>query len=278
MTPKRRWLWLDCAGLPWRWLAAAGLGLAVGMLAARGADAPAAATPADVYTFTNNEGKQVVAQIMNVVNDTVYLQRQDGQSFEVAIGTFRDEDQAAIRWWAEQQATQDGAQLFQFSSTAVKTKETITNNVVTWGATFKLKLANPTTLHLTGAVIRYILLVAPSAGQITHQFGTATVNDLPGGNDTTFETNPVQVTQYGQGPGIHDVNNQLLAVWVRVYDSHNLLIQEWCSSLDYMKSETWDYPVPVNRGRRGMGGGGGRGQGGGGGGAQAQGGGGTGGG
>ena len=55
-------------------VAAIGLGLA-GMMtpAAQGADAPAAATPADVYTFTNTEGKQVVAQIMNVVNDTVYL-------------------------------------------------------------------------------------------------------------------------------------------------------------------------------------------------------------
>jgi hypothetical protein len=264
---------LGGAGLSWRGLACAGLGLAAGMLvaAAQGADAPAALldsrAPPDVYTFTNNEGKQIVAQIMNVVNDTVYLKRQDGQSFEVGIGTFRDEDQAAIRWWAEQHAMLDGAQIFQFSSTSVKTKETITNNVVTWGATYKVKLANQTPLHIVGPVIRYILLVAPSAGQVSHQFGTAALDDLPASNETTFETNPVQVTQYGQGPGIHDINNQLLAVWVRVYDSHNQLIQEWCSSLDYMKSETWDYPVQ-GRGRRGMGG---RGQGGGG---QAQGGGG----
>jgi hypothetical protein len=266
MTPVRKWLRLVYAGIPgWRGLAWAGLGLVAGMrvAAAQGADAPAAATPADVFTFTNNEGKQIVAQIMNVVNDTVYLKRQDGQSFEVAIDSFRDEDQAAIRWWAEQQLMQDGAQMFEFTGVMVKANESVTNNVLTWNATYKVKMANQTTLHVMAPVIRYILLVAPQVGQISHQFGTATLEDLPASNETTFDTNPVQVTQYGQGPGIHDINNKLLGVWVRVYDSHNQLLQEWCSSLDYMKSETWDFPAQ-GRGRRGMGGRGGGGGGGGG--------------
>jgi hypothetical protein len=234
------------------WLAGAGLGVAAGLAGGWVTAVGQTGNATDFYTFTNNEGKTVVAQIVNVVDDTVYLKRQDGQSFQVPISEFIGSDQASIRWWAVQEATQDGAEVFKIVATPSKGKETFnpTNNQLTWDEGFTVKLTNETPLHLVNPVIHYILLTAPQFGTVAHVFGNATLAELPANGEATFETSKSAVVQYGEGPGHHDINNQVLAVWVRIYDSNNQLVQEWCSSLDLMKSETWDYPTRTGRRQR----------------------------
>jgi len=230
-----------------RWLGGSfGVAVAAILLAGsvRAADAPESA----VYTFTNTSGKTVQAQVVNVDNDTVYFKRADGKTFEVAISTLVDENQSYIRSWAVLQALAAGAPIFEISTTPSKGPETTANQQVHWGEGFKVKLANQTTLHLLNATVDYIVFSLNLDASTMKTNGSATLPDIPANEATTFTTQPVNVTQYGTGPGQHQVANKPTGIWVRIYDSHRQLVQEWSQPADLMKNETW-----TNTGRGGMG-------------------------
>jgi hypothetical protein len=211
---------------------------------ARAADAPESA----VYTFTNTSGKTVQAQVVNVDNDTVYFKRADGKTFEVAISTLVDENQAYIRGWAVQQALAAGTPVFEISTTPSKGPKTTANDQVHWGEGFKVKLTNQTMLHLLNATVDYIVFSLNLDASTMKTNGSAPVPEMPANAATTFTTQPVNVTQYGAGPGQHQVANEPTGIWIRIYDSRRQLVQEWSQPADLMKNETW-----TNTGRGGMG-------------------------
>ena len=213
---------------------------------ARGADAPAS----EMRTFTNSAGKTLQAQIVNVDNDTVYLKRSDGKSFQLAINTLSTDDQAYLRDWAVKQAIHNSETVFTISATPFKGSESTANGLVHWSAGYKVKLANQTTLHLLNPTIQYILFNLRLNASTLKTTGSTDLKEVPANEAVTFDTKTVNVTQYGTGSGEHYMINKPVGIWVRVYDSNQQLVQEWAEPLNLLKTETWDSASPAPRSSR----------------------------
>jgi len=210
---------------------------------ARGADAPSS----EVRTFTNTSGKTIQAQVVNVDNDTVYLKRADGKSFQIPIATFGSEDQDYIRDWAIQEALHNASQLFEISAAPNRGASTTANGLMRWGEGYKVKLANQTTLHVLNPTIEYVLFNLKLNASVLKTTGSATLKELPANAETTFDTKNVGVIQYGVGTGDYETANKPIGIWVRVYDSNQDLLQEWSEPSDLMKTETWGGGAPAPR-------------------------------
>jgi hypothetical protein len=204
----------------------------------RAADAPGGA----VRTFTNTAGKTVQAEVVNVDNDTVYLKRVDGKSFQLVIDTLSTADQDYVRDWAVQQALHSGSPIFEISASPERGTTTTSGYYVGWSEGYKVKLSNQSTLHLLSPTIEYIMYNLEVDVTTVRTYGSVPLPEIPANDDTTFTTKPVHVTQYGNGTGEHYVDNKPEGLWVRIYDNKHQLVQEWAEPLDLMKTETWDYP------------------------------------
>jgi len=265
-----------CSADGWRWHKVIGLFLLVtGNLSfAIAADAvPAAATEA--HTFTNQDGRTIKANILSVAQDDVNLKRDDGQSFKVPIATLSKADQAFIRLWVIQQAQAHHDDVLTISAASIRTdakpvsataKASITSQ---WSESYKVKVTNQTPVHWTNLHVRYVIFrlagvpgSAPPANYTpTHATGTVTLSDLPGQQDATVATDKIDLQEVSLAPGYtygagvpSKVADQIQGIWVRVYDDDNNLLQEWASTKEITKDNTWDALwVTVARGRRGAG-------------------------
>jgi hypothetical protein len=244
------------------------------------ADAVPAASP-DLHTFTNQDGRTIKAEILSAFQDDVNLKRDDGQSFKVSVTTLSKEDQSFIRQWVIQQAQAHHDDVLTFGAASVRTdpapilsasKISLTSQ---WSEGFKINVTNQTSVHWTTLHLRYIIFrlagvpgaLPPNNFTPTHATGTVTIDDLPGLQQATASTDKIDLLEVSIAPGYNYANgappkvtDQIQGIWVRVYDDDNNLLQEWSSTKEITKDNTWDALwAPVARGRRGAGGNRGRG-------------------
>jgi len=245
------------------------------LAAAGGADA-VPASPTDLHTFTNQDGRTIKANILSVAQDDVNLKRDDGQSFKVPVSTFSKEDQNFIRQWVIQQSQAHHNDVLLLSAASIRTdpsRPALTTSkkalVSQWSESYKIKVSNQTPVHWTNLHVRYIIFhlagvpggLPPGNYTPTHDIGMVTVGDLPGQQDTTVPTDKIDLQETSLAPGYTYTNgapakvtDQVQGIWVRVYDDDNNLLQEWASTKEITKDNTWDALLaPVARGRRGAG-------------------------
>lgn len=67
----------------------------------------AGALSAEMRTFTNKDGKEISAEIVNVSGDTLTLKRDDGKTFDIAAATLSESDQVYIKTWSENNVSYD---------------------------------------------------------------------------------------------------------------------------------------------------------------------------
>jgi len=215
---------------------------------ARADDAPA--PDPGMHTFTNAAGKTIQAQIINVDNDTAYLKRTDGKSFQVVIDTLGQDDQSYIRDWAIKEALHDGSPIFDISAELVKGSASTVNGWVRWPSGYKVKLVNKTTLHLLNPTVQYILFNLKANAATLKTPGSKSLPEVPANEAVSFATKTVGVEQWANTLTDNYIVNQPTGIWVRVYDDNQQLLQEWSAPLDLMKNETWDTTPPRGSGRK----------------------------
>jgi hypothetical protein len=262
------------AGSCGRAFAALAVLVALGSVPAFGADgSPPAAL--DLHTFTNPQGKTIQAAITDATLDFVFLKRDDGQSFKVALGTLSNDDQAYISQWVIHRAKVQGSDVLKFEATTEsgtsaasapnaneqRTVTALSGRVVrptirSWSESYNVKVTNLVPAHLTKLQLRFIIFsMAAVPGGLPPDDFTANVlvghpiaiDDLPFSADQTVKAGQVTLSEYTMPPNSYYTNgaplkstDQLKGIWVRIYDQNNNLIQEWASSSNLIKENDWD--------------------------------------
>jgi hypothetical protein len=226
----------------------AGIALAVILLAsmARADDTPAPET----HTFTNPAGKSIQAQVVNVDNDTVYLKRTDGKSFQVPIDTLGKDDQSYIRDWAINATLHDGSPIFDISAEPTKGTMATINGYLRWPAGYKIKLVNKTTLHLLNPTVQYILFNLKANASTLKTAGSKALTEVPANDAVSFDTRTVSVEQWADTLTDNYIVNKPIGIWIRVFDDNQQLLQEWSSPIDLGKTESWDSDPPHGSGKK----------------------------
>jgi len=228
--------------------------LAASLQAAR---LPAATT--DLHDFTDQQGRTLKAEIINVIGQEVSLQRADGENFKVKISIFSSADQDFIRQWALKEAADAKGDALTFvarlDGSNNTTAQTSDQTIQRWLAGFKVTLTNQSSMELQKLRVDYQLFkhaavpgaADPSTDPITRTAGTYTFDLVPPNGDQTFITVKIPLSSYTLNPGYtwasnanRSVSDDLLGVWLRVYADNGDLIQEWCSRPSLMKTEKWD--------------------------------------
>jgi hypothetical protein len=238
--------------------------------ACRAADAPAVApavsataTDPDLHTFTNQDGRTIKAKVLSVVDDTVNLQRDDGQSFNVKISIFSKDDLAYIGQWVAKQAVAQGGAFEVTASSQISPSTSISNattgqTMTQWKAGYSLTLKNLTTMNWANLKVRYVIFKLqvlpgePKPDNIRTQRlnGEFAVDSVDALDDKTFPTDKIPMQSctlmpnfyYANGADAH-VTDALEGVWIRIYDSTGAMLQEWCSSSELMKKESFETGV-----------------------------------
>jgi hypothetical protein len=184
------------------------------------------AASAGEYTFTDPQGRTLVAKIISVAQPDVYLQSGNGQPFPVKIGAFIAKDQAYIQQWVldNQKAVQP------FNIFALKNAVADTSGELPQQG-FKVTLKNLSGKDAANLRIDYVVLRQPNAAAIAplpRITGTANIGAIAKNGEASIDTDSITTR------GSH------LAVWVRVYNSAGTLLQEWSSAPKLTDAEDWD--------------------------------------
>ena len=255
-----------------RWRGLVGLAMVVGMLTLppilRGAmpDSSGASSTspssADLHAFTDPSGASgitVKAEVISMVGDTVNLKREGGKSWSEPMSYFTPADQAYILESLLRQRTARGHAAFTITAIPIKTAETTTpikgGVGVRWQEAYKINLKNETLMKMTNLQVRCIVFKTPLVPDVSGNYNlalelhaqTLPVDETAGSTTKSILTDQIgmQALQargayFPNAPNAHAETDQLTAVWVRVFDSNNFMIQEWCSSPEIFKQGNWD--------------------------------------
>ncbi|HVU37457.1 MAG TPA: hypothetical protein VHC95_03930 [Opitutales bacterium] len=251
-----------------------GLALGAGLwLAVAGAGR---AAEEDYHAFTDAKGTVFKAKVLSVMNETATLQRADGDKVELLLAALSKADQAYIMEGLIKQFSAHGRGVFEISAVTDKTAATPTKidggTQMDWQETYRFTMKNQTLWALSGLEARIILFKAlqlpdvPGVVQseITLVGQTRSLERFEPSGKLAWQTDPVPMLQIQANDGgyfpapqsaIHAKTDKLLAVWVRIYDRNNYLVQEWCSVPAMAKPQPWDAawaqanyrPVPTRR-------------------------------
>jgi hypothetical protein len=184
-----------------------------------------AANSAD-HTFTDQQGRSLVAQIVRVAEPDVYLQCADEEPFEVKIGVFIAKDQSYIQQWAlDNQKTTDPFVIFALRNVLSDSTGGVPEQE------FEVTLKNVSGSDVTNLQVDYVVLRQPAAGApapLPRINGKTQIASIAKNMETSFATDQIQA------------KGNRLAVWVRIYNSSGTLLQEWSSSDELTKNEKWD--------------------------------------
>lgn len=233
-------------------------------LAAPGAPAPSVLAATTWHVFVDSQGNSTKATVLSIVGDTiagdtVNLQRDNGQSWSEPLSYFSAADQAYIIESQIQQRVARGHPVFTitaFTVNAGETTDNIANGVrVSWKEAYKINLKNKTVMKLTNLRVRCVVFKTPLVPDISGKYNLALelhAQTLPVDEAGPSATKSILTDQldmvafqargayFPTAPNAHAETDQLSALWLRIYDSNDFLIQEWCSSSDIFKQGNWD--------------------------------------
>lgn len=208
-------------------------------------------THAEVRTLTDQFGRSITADVLELDGDTLKIRRDDGIVFDLPIGNLSLEDQKAIRQWAASQPKKVEAvfepdpKLLPCSISRVKLKTTTLTQYSTdykysselWG--YSVQLTNKHLRPIEGLRAEYNIFA-------TNAYYTGTGNTITGTlkydpirpNETANEkTKGVEIrkeksTYWGNSGGNVD------GVWIRVY-YNDKLVHEVVSPESLRDTKSW---------------------------------------
>ena len=197
--------------------------------------------------------------MLSIVGDSVNLKRADGNAWTEPMAYFGAADQAYILESQIQQRLAQGRPVFAISAIPTSAGE-VTANIeggvsVRWKAAYKINLKNETVMKLAGLRVRCVVFKTPLVPDIAGSYNLAIelhAQTLPVEEIGESATRSVTTEQldmrafqargayFPTAPNAHAETDQLTAIWLRVYDGSDFMIQEWCSSPEIFKQGKWE--------------------------------------
>lgn len=176
---------------------------------------------AEMRTFTNTEGNEISAEILEVQDAFVKLQRSDEKTFDIAITTLSEADQEYIQQWAEENVSYN----FQFE--VDKKTDTIAQSdghghqIESRAQKYEVAITQGSGETLSGADIQYKVFYRGETPSVEKKNAQSIASDSP----LKFETKPNLERPQG--------------IWIRIY-LEDKVIGEYKSSSSVVKKAKWE--------------------------------------
>lgn len=212
---------------------------------------------AEYRDFTDQQGRTINAELINVMGDQVRLKRSDGAAFNVNPSIFCPEDQEFIRMWMLTTLSERDS-LFKISAKAAGTNPKSIDgtkgvDVEKWDGYYRVDLENISDTTLENIEVRYCFLafhmeVAADKrreGKTEPLKGSLTIPLLKPRGEFSFDTikadmmNTSLQSGYVWADGGKDTSKDKLdGIWMRVYYQGHL-IYEWSSPSSMKEKYDW---------------------------------------
>ncbi len=218
--------------------------------------------PAQVRTLTDQFGRTLQAEVLALEGETVKIKREDGQLFDLPLANLSDDDQVAIKTWAQDnpppppRASTPPAQIKvpvpaagsvtlnvsrgKFNSDTTYQSAYYKGTNEEWGYNIEV---NNTTLHpIDNLRVEYIIFGKLYGGsRQTTQSGRHAVPSLEGKKTDSFRTKAFRFSKFRSSDGSYNYAGGLTGVWARLY-AGDVLIAEYASPETLKTKEKWVTP------------------------------------
>lgn len=212
--------------------------------------AAASSFAAETRTFTDNTGRKIEAEIVDVTESDVQLRRNDGQIFEIPIAVLAPADRDFVDAWRFKRAFAMGGLEISAHRVLVGAARTETGSTrksdEKWR--FTITVANKSRLNLEGLAIEYrVFYVDDKPGLDEDELplkrikGSTKIAGLATGAEASVETSVVklQITRSNSGPpDKRKVEDSLKGIWVRVLHGRTVL-QEFSNPSKLATTQVW---------------------------------------
>jgi hypothetical protein len=221
------------------------------------------AETADPYrTFADIEGRQIRAALVRASDSEVWIRRDDGQTFQIALVRFSEPDQKHIQEWRLLEAIR-APRAIEFSSRRFTDQRNTRSSTGVVSTTercgYTVTLSNRTQHDIEDLEIEYRYFIWQgnfgAVGQnrrLRHEEGRARIARLAARGEAHFQTDTavLQSTRIRADWTCSDSTSaqrrsqdDLRGIWVRVYRK-GALISEFASPAKLMETETWPMQRP----------------------------------
>lgn len=212
------------------------------------------------HTFRDDQGRTIRATVVRTGVDEVWIRRDDGRTFRVALSTFSEEDQTFIAEWKRKNALKApkaidfAARRFSDGRETGKTSSRKTR-VENYG--YIVTVTNRTAIDLEGLEIEYRTFAlrgdVGETGQnrkLETHFGTARIEKLSAQKKEEFKTETIPLSFVALRPGWvfgnrngstsnqRRITDDLGGIWVRVKQNGEL-IAEYCTPSKLKETQSW---------------------------------------
>lgn len=210
-------------------------------------------THAEVRTLTDQFGRTITADVLELDGDTLKIRRDDGVVFDLPIGNLSVEDQKSIRQWAAKQPKKVEAEFqpnpeylpvglsrVKLSSSTMYQYEGYKHAHEMWG--YSIQITNKHLRPIQGLRVEYNLHANTFADLGTQRpvVGTKKLDDLRSRDTTNFKTEGTEVCKR---KSIYTGNSggEMKGIWIRVYVGDKL-VHDMSSPENLKESVEWIKP------------------------------------
>ncbi|MFH1499015.1 MAG: hypothetical protein ABII82_14455 [Verrucomicrobiota bacterium] len=211
---------------------------------------------AEPRTFTDQEGRTIVAEIVSATDRTVKIRRDDGRVFEVPVMTFVLEDRKYIEAWLKEQSVQAAPLRLRVevsqSKKTVGRSEGISSNTRMLEAGYRILIKNESAGPLDNLKIDYRVFkfddrvgLDDRKRSLQKISGTIGKVSVPRFGQNEFTTKGINLTVHQLKPNWSYIGgadprtaDSLAGIWLRLIDGSGEVIHEYASS-DKLMEEGW---------------------------------------
>ena len=208
-------------------------------------------------TFSDSQGREMNAKLIQVSGEDIYIERLDGLSTKVNISIFSKEDQEFIRDWDRKETIKNDAIKARFI-TDVEGKSRWDNNgsgIVrkTWKEGYKIELSNESQLDLKNIRIEYLVFKFEDAmaaqkrseGEVRKISDETKIPTLRAGSTARVSTKKFPMLETKLAPGYkwesggkETSEDEMRGIWIKVFVGE-ILATEASKPENLMRKESW---------------------------------------
>ena len=208
--------------------------------------------------FTDQQGRSMKAELINVIGSKVRIKRDDGATFNVTPNLFCEEDAEYIRiWMMTTLAERDSLLKINAKASGTKPQEVNMGTGIEaekWSGYYKIDLENESDIDLSEIHLEYVYLAfhmelgadKRREGKTQIVKGDLTIPRIKGRGEFAFDSvkcdmlNTELASGYVWADGGKDQSkDKLEGIWIRVYYSGRL-IQEWSYPTNMVEKYSWE--------------------------------------
>ncbi len=210
---------------------------------------------AEPRTFTDQFGREIIAELISVEGDQIRIRRADGQIFTLSASKLTEADQKYIKTWAAarpeskpevtvEKSAPDPKKLIvnlsrgKFSSITLYKYDTYTHKHEQWG--YSIQITNQHLRPVENLRVEYNLFARTFADTTSPTLitGAKTLKIIPSRESEVFRTGSAEVCKTKDTYFGNNTSGEMRGIWYRIYADGQLLIEQ--SSPDsIMRDEKW---------------------------------------